>query len=1329
MVLSVSCIGFANAQSSSIAAQLYEKARTESLKRKTDYEKLAQFLIDGIGNERNELNPDFIFLGKCQGDLAHAYDILEQGSLADEQLWQAAYDYFKGGDAEMANKLIGKTSNRVPKAIESNRPLKALNDSTLSYNYCSILSVEPIAGDSFEILLNVGSEMGVEIGQKGGILTAFHKIYKQRGNESFGNFEIIHTTPYRSKAIATRTSSIKIDLLTGDNARIQIKMPKFDENNLLIDLAKLNIFFLSNTKLPFFYSAQYSFIAQKKYHNLMLGVMLNDIKSTAKALYNPSDSTDKLSKKLKSEQFENYNMWEAMLNSREADLKAFLRFVIAFPAKYMGRNFRLDETYATWLINKAPTSNGESDMASEAKSLFRDYKFIDRTEIESWLKDNQFYLSKATNLDSVFSAEINTAMDAHNISLAENLTEDLHQIAKLAKSNYYLNSALTNQGHIFRQKGLYDSSIAAYSRAIDLKVDSLNLFWWRGYVYEQAELFGKALKDYKRVIEGAPHLAIGYGSYSWALIQMGKFKQAKPYSLIAYKKDPSELAWVVNLGHCHLLLNELDSARMRYTKTLEALRSKKAYEEGIWSDFKFFLENGWSEDLVTTEMARVKKDWDEHYNFKAESKLAYDQGLELLQDNEYEKAAKRFTESIALEKQGRNIDHESLRTRERYAGVSTFRQGKYSEALEHYSKAWDLSRELGDLEIQEDDLEDISYIYSVKRNSIQSGIYEELQYAVSRKINELSRSNNLHILSIGIDKYEGGNYMYAENDAKEIGRVFPMMSRLVYDSISVKTITGQTATKERVKKEFDQIVRNSKSGDCFIFYFAGDASSSSLYLANDTIESWEFNRWLKSLRAKKHLLLFDSPFFDPESRIMNENLNKLTRKESNNSLIISNNGKRVELTGNRHGILTAHVLDGLNKMEADDKGHVEISAKNLEQHLYKKMKESEVPFNLSSKSVGTDFNLCYRFVQQSQRDTIAPVITLRTANVVKVMRGGKSRITNSGQTIEGRVTDENGIASLWVNGEELSFEENGLFSLDASVLAKGSLTIRAIDLSENVTTQHFEFVSNSVNQTWSSSSSQNSKNYAVLIATDEYNEWSDLNNPISDVEAIGNQLQNHYGFEVDILRNLDKQTLTDTLFHYMSREYGPKDQLLLFFAGHGINDPNLAGQIVCKDSKLEDRRSLPSYIPFSFITDNFDRNNCKHVFLAMDVCFGGAYFDQNYAPKYEDVTVKQIGINSFVNRKAKYQSRQFLTSGTDEYVSDGIAGSHSPFALSFLQTLERGKSKKYLTLMDFVDRMRMLETEVNYGAFGNHHRDGEFVLLYKEDPNKKLAESKVDPTN
>ena len=45
------------------------------------------------------------------------------------------------------------------------------------------------------------------------------------------------------------------------------------------------------------------------------------------------------------------------------------------------------------------------------------------------------------------------------------------------------------------------------------------------------------------------------------------------------------------------------------------------------------------------------------------------------------------------------------------------------------------------------------------------------------------------------------------------------------------------------------------------------------------------------------------------------------------------------------------------------------------------------------------------------------------------------------------------------------------------------------------------------------------RDYALLFATDVYDEWEDLSNPVYDATAIEKELREKYGFETELVLN------------------------------------------------------------------------------------------------------------------------------------------------------------------------------------------------------------------
>ena len=84
------------------------------------------------------------------------------------------------------------------------------------------------------------------------------------------------------------------------------------------------------------------------------------------------------------------------------------------------------------------------------------------------------------------------------------------------------------------------------------------------------------------------------------------------------------------------------------------------------------------------------------------------------------------------------------------------------------------------------------------------------------------------------------------------------------------------------------------------------------------------------------------------------------------------------------------------------------------------------------------------------------------------------------------------------------------------------------------------------NQIW-----QSHKDYALLFATNEYDTWQHLNNPISDADAIAEVLKDGYGFETEVVKNRTRAEIIAKLTEYTKtwrgQPYGKANQLLIFF--------------------------------------------------------------------------------------------------------------------------------------------------------------------------------------
>jgi hypothetical protein len=180
--------------------------------------------------------------------------------------------------------------------------------------------------------------------------------------------------------------------------------------------------------------------------------------------------------------------------------------------------------------------------------------------------------------------------------------------------------------------------------------------------------------------------------------------------------------------------------------------------------------------------------------------------------------------------------------------------------------------------------------------------------------------------------------------------------------------------------------------------------------------------------------------------------------------------------------------------------------------------------------------------------------------------------------------------------------------------------------------------------------------YALIFATDKYDDWDDLENPINDGRTIEGILKEKYGFKTEMIENATQEEILAKIYDYNLKTFRPQDQLFIFFAGHGFFDDNLGEGFVVARNSLRDDAGKTTYLPHSILRQRIDNIKCEHIFLTMDVCFGGT-LDPLLA-KARSVDPGNGGDIDFLIRKLSKRTRKFLTSGSKEYVPDGKTGSH-----------------------------------------------------------------------
>ncbi|MFN0048620.1 MAG: caspase family protein [Cytophagales bacterium] len=350
----------------------------------------------------------------------------------------------------------------------------------------------------------------------------------------------------------------------------------------------------------------------------------------------------------------------------------------------------------------------------------------------------------------------------------------------------------------------------------------------------------------------------------------------------------------------------------------------------------------------------------------------------------------------------------------------------------------------------------------------------------------------------------------------------------------------------------------------------------------------------------------------------------------------------------------------------------------------------------------------------ASRTTDATPVSKPEIDIVQPqMQKGKVFLSLEKQiTIKGSIRSQAGIYELLIDNKEVPIVGDNDFNFPVK-LAYGDniITLRAIDKLNNVTETSITIqrqVKHEVNDTVA----RFGTDYALIITTDEYENFHKLSNPINDGFTIGKELKENFNFKVETINNPKRAELYAAIRNYSKKQFNDDDQLFIFIAGHGEFDPVFSeGYIVTTDSRANDEVK-ESFISHSNLRTIINNIPCKHILLVMDVCFGGT-FDQ-FVAKGRGAAADDVNKIAFIQKKLQYTTRKYLTSGGKEYVPDGRPGAHSPFARKLLDALRSyGGEDKILTFGELYSYSEKSVPGPKTGEFGDNKPGSDFLFLAK----------------
>lgn len=219
--------------------------------------------------------------------------------------------------------------------------------------------------------------------------------------------------------------------------------------------------------------------------------------------------------------------------------------------------------------------------------------------------------------------------------------------------------------------------------------------------------------------------------------------------------------------------------------------------------------------------------------------------------------------------------------------------------------------------------------------------------------------------------------------------------------------------------------------------------------------------------------------------------------------------------------------------------------------------------------------------------------------------------------------------------------------------------------------------------------------HALVIGSNDYQNLPKLRTPINDALAITHLLQNAYGFKVRLLTNATRSDILLAINAYR-RELTPRDNLLIYYAGHGWLDRDAdQGYWLPVNSERENQ---VEWVSNSSVTSAIRALKAKHVMVVADSCYSGKL------TRGLHITQRTP---DYLKKMSQKKARVVLSSGGLEPVLDqGGEGNNSVFASAFIKALSQNKG-----VLDGTTLFSQIREQVAWNAdqtpeYSNIHKAG-----------------------
>lgn len=253
-------------------------------------------------------------------------------------------------------------------------------------------------------------------------------------------------------------------------------------------------------------------------------------------------------------------------------------------------------------------------------------------------------------------------------------------------------------------------------------------------------------------------------------------------------------------------------------------------------------------------------------------------------------------------------------------------------------------------------LSDTEYLFTVRAvqgaNEIRATAFDSSLSVESRqdrvRLNApqlAARSPKLHLLAVGVDKYDSGlSLRFAKDDASSVKSLFQSD---LYDAGVRTMLSNEEATQAGIQSALASIAQAAEPQDAFVFYLAGHGTvigeeyyflptdakiESDATLQSSALSSQTLAEALRSVPATKQLMILDScrsgtavgvvsRYFAARSGLEEIRSQQLLARSSGTFLIAATKGEEYayEIPELGHGVLTYALLDAMGVLQNSSK--------------------------------------------------------------------------------------------------------------------------------------------------------------------------------------------------------------------------------------------------------------------------------------------------------------------------------------------------------------------------------------------------------------------------